>query len=398
MRVLAVVNWLVAGGIETQLLRTIPCAKRLGIEYDICCMGPRRELDEEFEQLGCRIYRIPKSANCFSTAKQFRRVLASRPYDLVHSNFGDTSGGIALATARTQIPLMVSIHNCGTVSLFRWKNRPLLGSIRKGWLNWHRRLMDKHVDMFVGHSETNITAYEPRWRSNEYRYRVILNGITFPKRQMSKSEARRYLALEPSVPLLLHVGSFSEKKNHDGLLRVFRRVLNEYPRAKLVLVGDGALRHRLERKIRDLGMCENVLLQGIQRDVWPYYSAADVFVFPSHVEGFGNVLVESEVCGLPIVASDIPAHRESIAPAQHEFLFELPDYDHAAQLVKRQLDASKVGANHWVAESKRFATENFSIERYTSELAGFYCELTGRAKTCHVGKSSAPLVSQQLSS
>ncbi len=380
MRVLTVVNWLGLGGIETGLLQVIPHLKEMGIGIDICCLGPRNVLDQDFEDLGCEIWRIPKSANCLKTARAFEEVLEHREYALVHSQFGYTSGGFALGAARKGVPCAVSIHSCEPLSLYSWRDKPLLSSVRKLWLAWHRRLMDKYVNTYIGHSRTNLTAFAPNWQSTPSRCCVILNGVNFPPELgHGKQEIRKSLSLPPTSPVLLHVGSFKEEKNHLGLLQIFDKILREFPEALLLLVGDGPLRQDVFVDAQQMGILDRVRFEGSQKNIWPYYRAADLFLFPSHTEGFGNALVESAIARLPLVASDIPAHRESVSTAQQKFLFALPDYAQAAALAISQIQASREGTNPWVDTCETYARAHFSIERFAKDLSTTYGEIVRKA-------------------
>lgn len=378
MRALNVVNWLAPGGIELLLLRAAPRLKKLGVHVDICCTGPRHLLDDQFESHGCRIYRIPKSANCYDTAARIER-LTRDAYDLVHSHFGYTSGGIACGASRASTPVLISVHNSRPLALSGWRNRPLLGPIRDAWLAWHGRLMERHAEAFLCHSIANQIGFARRLRDAS-RCRVVPLGVDCPPTpEPSQQEARRALGLDGQGPLLLHVGSLSHKKNHAGLFEIFRRLLRIEPDAKLLLVGDGPLRDELAVRANELGICDRVCFVGPKKDVWPWYAAADVFVFPSHVEGFGVALAEAQMTGLPIVASDIPPHRESVSPDQRRFLFTPGDYADAAELVCGQLEASRRGDNSWVEQSRDYVHREFSIERYVEDIASVYREFAPQA-------------------
>ncbi len=374
MRILCVVNWLNRGGIEVTRLRLLPRLIREGIHTDFCCLGPG-VLDADFAALGCAIRRIPKSPNCCRTATDIQRILAERDYALVHSHLGHVSGGFALGAARTGVPVVVSLHSAMPMALYHWRKLPLLAQVRKVWLRWHRYLMDKHVQVFVGHSKENLRAFAPHWERNPARYRVITNGAEFPTELPCRSEARRRLGLDDGVLVLLHVGNFSAPKNHLGLLSILEEVVRQRPAAVLLLVGDGPLRPEVARQCRKSGLERHVRCEGLQSDCWPYYAAADVFVFPSVTEGFGNVLVESQGAGLPVVASDIPAHHESVAPQQQRFLFPLPNYAAAANLILEQAEAAKAGRNPWVATAQRHVRDRLSIERMAREITQLYLEL-----------------------
>ena len=374
MRILTVVNWLNRGGIETMLLAAIPRLRQAGIEMDFCCLGPGT-LDAEFAAQGCALWRIPKTGNCRRTAREFQTVVARRRYAAIHSHFGHTSGGFALGAARAGVAIAVSIHSGMALSLYGWRTVPLLRQARSVWLAWHRRLMQRHVNLFVGHSRENLRSFSPAWESDPGRYRVILNGIDFPAKLPDRRDARQQLGIDSRTLLLLHVGSFRPEKNHAGLLEILREVVARRPATQLLLVGDGPLRSGIAEMSQKWGLEGHVRFEGTRADCWPYYAAADVLVFPSITEGFGNVLVEGQGAGLPLVASDIPAHHESVAPSQRPFLFPLPDYGRAAELVLQQAEAARQDNNDAVTAAQAYVRQQFGIERFAADLRNLYLDL-----------------------
>jgi glycosyltransferase involved in cell wall biosynthesis len=238
--------------------------------------------------------------------------------------------------------------------------------------------MLRHARIFVGHSETNLTSFDPGWRRDPGRFRVIYNGIAVPDALPSRIDARRTLQLNDDQTVLLHVGSFRPEKDHVGLLEIVNEAFERIERGVLVLVGEGELKSQIVQKAAALGLSDAIRFEGGRRDVWPYCAAADAMVFPSVTEGFANALVEAQAAGLPVVASDIPAHRESVAPEQHQFLFENGNSGAAADLVRRQLECAAAGNNPWIESSRHHVRSRFSADRSADLLAGLYAEVTNR--------------------
>jgi len=379
MRVLTFINWLGRGGVETALLRCLPHLRARGVEVDVCCQGARRELDADFERCGCRILRIRKCAVPLETAWRLGRELRAGRWDLLHSRMGATSGGAVLAAARCGLPAVVSVHNGPAATLPAWAARPGLAAVRRAWLGWHRRLIDRHARMIVGHSAANLDAFAPGWRSDPARHRVVVNGVEPPGPGPDREECRRLLGLEPGRLAVLHVGSFKPQKNHAGLLAAFARVRESEPGALLLLAGAGPERGEryARRAVRAMGLDGAVRFEGPLAGLRAHYLAADVLLAPSTLEGFGNALAEAQAAGLPAVASDIPAHRESVAPGAQRFLFPLPDYARAAELVLEQARAARAGRNPWVAEAGEHVRAHFTVERMAGELADIYGEVAG---------------------
>lgn len=116
----------------------------------------------------------------------------------------------------------------------------------------------------------------------------------------SESLRRQWQAVGPVV---LYVGRFAYEKNLLTVVEAFEAIQAAEPTAKLVLVGDGPMRHTLEQR------CPDAIFAGYQRGAMlaAHYASADMFLFPSLTETFGNVILEAMASGLPVVAYDTAA-------------------------------------------------------------------------------------------
>jgi len=112
---------------------------------------------------------------------------------------------------------------------------------------------------------------------------------------------------------ILCVGRLAPEKNLGLLLRAFRALQAQRPRARLVFVGDGPARAELQAANPDAIFC------GIQRgdELARHFASADLFVFPSLSETFGNVTLEAMSSGLATVAFDYGATREHLRDGEH---------------------------------------------------------------------------------
>lgn len=107
-------------------------------------------------------------------------------------------------------------------------------------------------------------------------------------------------------PRLVSVANLKPVKDQDTLLRALARV-RERVDARLMILGDGAERPRLEAMAATLGLGEAVIFAGFQLTPHAYIARADAFVLTSRSEGFGNVLVEALACGVPVNSTDCPS-------------------------------------------------------------------------------------------
>jgi phosphatidylinositol alpha-1,6-mannosyltransferase len=123
---------------------------------------------------------------------------------------------------------------------------------------------------------------------------------------------------------IVWVGRLVPNKGVSELLRAFKRVAELRPALRLIIVGDGPLRQDLEREASSLGIDEAVDFRGaLPHDQLPdVYRRAAIAAFPYILaangvqEGFGLVVVEAMGCGCPVIASDIPALRDTVIPGR----------------------------------------------------------------------------------
>lgn len=136
--------------------------------------------------------------------------------------------------------------------------------------------------------------------------RGVDTGLFEPARR--SEELRRSWGVDPRTPVALHVGRLAPEKNLDALFATHTALRRAVPELRLVLVGDGPCRAAIAQRHPE------VILAGTRRDVdlATHYASADLFVFPSQSETFGNVVPEAMASGLPVLAYDYAAAAKLI--------------------------------------------------------------------------------------
>jgi len=141
---------------------------------------------------------------------------------------------------------------------------------------------------------------------------VIHNGIDLavfcPELgEDERSEKRLRLGFSKNDRVFIFSGPLIPRKNVTFLIDSFAD--HRGGRDKLVILGDGPLRDKCEKNARFL---DNVVFLGNQSNVREYLQISDCFISSSHAEGMPNSVLEALACGLPVLLSDIPSHREII--------------------------------------------------------------------------------------
>jgi 1,2-diacylglycerol 3-alpha-glucosyltransferase len=159
-----------------------------------------------------------------------------------------------------------------------------------------------------------------RARGVQTRIAIVPTGVSLLANlaDSARMACRRALGLDEGSPLCLAVGRLAKEKNQAFLLRTFARVLQNLSNARMVLVGEGDDRPRLERLAHALGIKGRVRFAGAvpHEAVGDYYQAADLFLFPSTSETQGIVVLEALAAGLPVVAVASEAASDLLGDGQ----------------------------------------------------------------------------------
>lgn len=149
---------------------------------------------------------------------------------------------------------------------------------------------------------------------------LITNGIDTQKIVNTKI-SREVLGISQNRIVCIYTSRICEGKNHRTLLIAWSKIVELYPTALLIIVGDGPLRLECENFCKTSGLSGNVLFTGSVSNVADYLKISDIGVFPSESEGFSLALCEMMAAGLPVVASDIPAFRSIIQEGKNGIYF-----------------------------------------------------------------------------
>jgi glycosyltransferase involved in cell wall biosynthesis len=236
-----------------------------------------------------------------------RRWTLQRP-DVVHLVTEGPLGWSALRAAR-QLALPVvsdfrtNFHTYSSHYGLAWLRRPIMGYLR----HFHNRTAVTMVPTDAVRGELAASGFE--------RLRVVSRGVdTALFDPARRSEAlRASWGAAPHDPVVLYVGRLAPEKNLGDLLAAYAAVRGLVPGARLVLVGDGPERASLQRQ------CPGAVFAGVRRgdDLAAHYASADLFLFPSLTETFGNVVPEAMASGLAVAAYDCAAAAQLVRHAEN---------------------------------------------------------------------------------
>lgn len=281
-------------GVSLTVARTVEYLRRRGHLVDVVRpRQSRRELADRASLLvpGMRIPLYPDLRIGFPAHAALRRHWLRKTPDLVHVATEGPLGWSALRTAGAlRLPVTSDFR-----TRFDEYGRYYAGAACVGLIRAYlRRFHNRAVCTFVPTLEI-LTHLEQLGFRN-----LVINARGVDTRVFTP--ARRSTALrecwDALGPVALYVGRLAREKNLDLVLSAFQAMLLEDKRARLVLVGDGPLRKQLARQ------CPEARFTGTLRgeDLAQHYASADIFLFPSLTETFGNVTLEALASGLAVLA------------------------------------------------------------------------------------------------
>ena len=151
-------------------------------------------------------------------------------------------------------------------------------------------------------------------------------------------------------------------------------IVRTYLDTKILIVGDGPLRERLEALSKELGVRDNVIFTGFRSDIKELLSAVDLLVIPSLLEGFPMVTLETMAMAKPIIATNIDGITEQITDGVDGILVPPKNPSALAKAVIRVLNDKETARNMGLAARKKVEQE-FSVGKMVAETEKVYMSL-----------------------
>ncbi len=338
------------GGAERFLLDLI---KHLNLErYEVHILtimggGP---LEKEFKDLNVRIQIFKKKTKLgLGILWQIYCYLKREKPQIVHTHLfaGDTWGRIAAILAGA--PIIISTeHNTNL-------DEGLLKRLIK-------RILSYKTDKIVAVSNA-VSDYSIRVdKKKKKKILVIPNGICFEK---FVPKAKKF----EHIPILGVIGRLEIQKGHAYLFQALNLV-KDIP-WKLWLVGEGSLRKKLEKQVKELSLEERVSFLGAQYNVLEILQTIDIFILPSLWEGLGIAVLEAAAMAKPIIASKVGGIPEIIEDKKTGLLVEPKKVTDLGEAIRWMLGHENE-ANEMGRCARKIVLEKFDIEKMVKEYEKLY--------------------------
>lgn len=356
----------------------------LGCEVHLVTCGPR---EERRTVNGVCIHSF-KLANIpigqevlfsLNTAKEVHTIIKKEKIALVHGQ-SPASFGYALSR-RKEIPYVVTVHSTPLGEISSFADLPLhktnLFVIRQAvitqpFYSLLNLIEYQNASKIIVVSESIKQEVKSFFRINEDKLVTIPNGVDVPRPLIKVKN-------QTCTQTILFVGRMIWRKGVQYLLRAMPLVLQRYPKARLLLVGDGYYKKTLEEEVRKLHLENSVCFLGkVQESViYRLYSEANVFVLPSVYEGLSIAMLEAMVMGQPIVVTKVGDAPRFIVDGQNGKLVEPGNYMQLAKAIVEIFDDTNL-AEKIASGAKLTALTDFSWKEIARKTLKLYEEVLTR--------------------
>jgi glycosyltransferase involved in cell wall biosynthesis len=253
------------------------------------------------------------------------RMATERP-DLVHTHldFSNALGAIAALSLGQARPKVVCQIENDPSRHYHAVSRLLL------------HLVAPWVDAHIVISPSLARAMRPTLGGRARRIELIQPGIDVDRFEAPEVDAEVVRGFRDGATRVVGmVGRLAEQKGIDVLLAATPRLLSTDAGTRILIVGEGPERAKLENRARDLGVAAAVRFVGHRDDVASVYRAMDVFVLPSRHEGFGLVFAEAMAAGVPVVGTRVVGSVDAVMDGETGLLTAPGDPEGLAHAVLR---------------------------------------------------------------
>jgi N-acetyl-alpha-D-glucosaminyl L-malate synthase BshA len=211
---------------------------------------------------------------------------------------------------------------------------------------------------------------------------VIPNGLDINKfNNLSKENIRRSMNISNDEKIIIFVGRLHPIKGVEYLIESMDFIRQNDVKTKLIIVGDGVGRKKLEKLVNKFDLSKNVLFVGIisNEDIPKYLTLSDILVLPSLKEGFPNILLEAMASGLPIVATNVGGIPEIIKNGENGFLVEPKNPKAISEKVLSLFENNEI--RRMIIEKNREDAKKYNWENITEKLEEKYRVLKNTNKS-----------------
>ena len=316
------------------------------------------------QQAGITVYpmRMRKFGNLIPMI-ELTRLLKRESIQILHVH-GQEAGIWGRVAARlAQVPIVV--YTPHTIETTKEPLRPFYYLLE--------RALASYTDMVISVNEVDRLKLIDLGIVPPDRVVTIHNGIDAQRYDLRIDSIRKREELEVGTTsfLIAQIGRLNQQKGLRCLIQAASLVLEKYPKALFLLIGEGPLEGELRREVEELGLSQSVRFLGWRDDVPEILACVDLFVLASLWEGLPYTLLEAMAAGLPVVATDVGGCREVVLDGETGLLVPPRAPEALAQAIMMLLSERNL-LQGMAEKGRERVAEHFSIEVMIEKTEAVY--------------------------
>ncbi len=169
---------------------------------------------------------------------------------------------------------------------------------------------------------------------------VVYNFIDFDKFKRTDKDHFKKAIAPNGEKILVHISNFRSVKRAEDAIYIFQKVFDKVP-SKLLMIGDGPQRSKLEKVCREIGLCDEIRFLGKQGAIEELLSISDLFLLPSSNESFGLAALEAMALEVPVVSTNVGGIPEVNIHGKTGYLSEVGDIEDMANNAQKILSSEE---------------------------------------------------------
>lgn len=321
--------------------------------------------EKPLREMGCEIYRIPRIRNDYKGyLGGMEKVISEGNYDVVHSHMGARGLFTMYYAKKAKVAKRIVHSHVAYEDITRLKRCFDIMLSRIAKMN--------ATDLFACGREAGIYM----WGRRSYqkgKITVMTNAIDTKKYEYSseiRKKKREELGLSDKLTIGI-VGRLESQKNYPFLFEVYRELLTVRNDVVLVVVGRGLEETEIKERARQLGIEKDILFLGVRKDVPELLSAFDLFVLPSHFEGFPVSVIEAQTNGLKMLVSNKVTDEICITD-----LVEFLPIENTESVWSDKIAACRVEDDDRKRYREVVENAGYDITEASKRMEEFYCAVT----------------------
>jgi glycosyltransferase involved in cell wall biosynthesis len=302
----------------------------------------------------------------------FLRSLNPRP-DIVHCwlLFANLAGSIAARLAKVPL-VMTSVRNIQSQVDYNYYD--------PRWQRILERATAALANVITANAPAVAKDYKAFAGARDDRLVTIPNGVDVravrPLSPQGRAEKRKALGMGPGDFIVGTVARLAKEKDFETYLRAVAIARTKLPALRSVIVGEGPLRAHLEAFASSLRLGDFVCFLGERKDVEELIQCFDAFLLTSIIEGMPNVVMESQLLGVPVVATEAGGTVDLIRQGETGLLAPIGDHETLASNMIRLFTEHGLSGRISLAASQQIR-ENYTIEQLVARTETVYRDLLG---------------------